>query len=38
MGAREAVDAIRAVNGRALVVLQDGARTGWRDFVAVEMS
>lgn len=38
MGVREAVDAIRAVNGRALVVLQDGARTGWRDFVAVEMA
>lgn len=38
MGVRQAVDAIRAVGGRALVVLQDGARTGWRDYVAVEMS
>ncbi len=38
MGVRQAVDAIRVVGGRALVVLQDGARTGWRDYVAVEMS
>jgi len=35
---RQAVDAIQAVNGRAFVVLQDGARTTWRDYVAVEMS
>ena len=38
MSVRQAVDAIRAVNGRAFVVLQDGARTTWRDYVAVEMS
>ncbi len=38
MTVRQAVDAIRAVNGRAFVVLQDGARTGWRDYVAVEMT
>ncbi len=38
LSVRQAVDAIRAVNGRALVVLQDGARTGWRDYVAVEMA
>ena len=37
MSVRQAVDAIRAVNGRAFVVLQDGARTTWRDYVAVEM-
>ena len=38
MSVRQAVDAIRAVGGRALVVLQDGARTGWRDYVAVELT
>ena len=38
MGVRQAVDAIRTVGGRALVMLQDGARTGWRDYVAVEMA
>lgn len=38
MSVRQAVDAIRAVNGRAFVVLQDGARTTWRDYVAVEMT
>lgn len=38
MSVRQAVDAIRAVGGRAFVVLQDGARTTWRDYVAVEMS
>ena len=38
MSVRQAVDAIRAVNGRAFVVLQDGARTTWRDYVAVEMA
>jgi hypothetical protein len=38
MSVRQAVDAIRAVNGRAFVVLQDGARVTWRDFVAVEMT
>ena len=34
----QAVDAIRAVSGRAFVVLQDWTRTSWRDLVAVEMS
>ena len=38
LSVRQTVDAIRAVGGRALVVLQDGARTGWRDFLAVEMT
>ena len=38
MSVRQAVDAIRAVNGRVFVVLQDGARTTWRDYVAVEMA
>ena len=38
LSVRQAVDAIRAVNGRAFVVLQDGARTTWRDYVAVEMA
>ena len=38
IGVRQAVDAIRAVGGRAFVVLQDGARPGWRDYVAVEMA
>lgn len=37
MSPRQAVDAILAAGGRALVVLQDGARNGWRDFVAIEM-
>lgn len=34
----EAVDAIRAVSGRAFVILQDWNRNSWRDYVAVEMS
>jgi len=34
----QAVDAIRAVGGRAFVLLQDWTRNSWRDFVAVEMS
>lgn len=34
----QAVDAIIAVGGRAFVVLPDGTRNTWRDFVAVEMS
>ena len=38
MSVRQAVDAIRGVGGRAFVVLQDGARVTWRDFVAVEMT
>jgi hypothetical protein len=33
----QAVDAVRAVNGRAFVVLQDVTRTSWRDFIAMEM-
>lgn len=37
MSTRQAVEAIRAVGGRAFVVLQDGARTGWRDHIALEM-
>lgn len=38
MSARQAVEAIRAVGGRAFVVLQDGARTGWRDHIALEVA
>lgn len=38
MSTRQAVEAIRAVGGRAFVVLQDGARTGWRDHIALEVS
>jgi hypothetical protein len=38
MSVRQAVEAIRAVGGRAFVLLQDGARVTWRDFVAVEMT
>ncbi len=38
MTAKQAVEAIRAVSGRAFVVLQDGARTGWRDHIALELS
>jgi hypothetical protein len=34
----EAVDAIRAVGGRALVVLQNVNRTTFRDYVAMEMN
>lgn len=34
----QAVDAIRAVGGRAFVMLPDGSRNSWRDFVALEMS
>lgn len=34
----QAVDAIRAVGGRAFVVLQDWSRNSWRDFIALEMS
>ena len=34
----EAVDAIRAVDGRAFVMLPDCTRNSWRDFVALEMS
>ena len=33
----QAVDAIRAVGGRAFVMLQNVYRTSWRDFVALEM-
>lgn len=33
----QAVDAIRAVSGRAFVMLQNVYRTTWRDFVALEM-
>ncbi len=38
MSTRQAVEAIRAVGGRAFVVLQDGARTGWRDHIALEVA
>lgn len=34
----QAVDAIRAVDGHAYVVLQDWTRNSWRDFIALEMS
>jgi hypothetical protein len=34
----QAVDAIRAVGGRAFVMLPDCTRNSWRDFVALEMS
>ena len=33
----QAVDAIRAVGGRAFVMLQNVYRTSWRDFIALEM-
>ncbi|UAG58603.1 putative virion structural protein [Pseudomonas phage Guyu] len=33
----QAVDAIIAVSGRALVMLQNVYRTSWRDFIAMEM-
>ena len=33
----QAVDAIRAVGGRAFVMLQNAYRTSWRDFIALEM-
>lgn len=33
----QAVQAIKAVNGRAFVVGQNVHRTGWRDYVAIEM-
>lgn len=33
----EAVDDIIAAGGRAFLVLQDVTRTGWRDFIAMEM-
>jgi hypothetical protein len=38
MTPRQAVEAIRALGGRAFMVLQDGARTGWRDHIALELS
>lgn len=38
MTALQAVDAIRAVGGRAFVVAQDWSRNSWRDYVALEMS
>ena len=34
----EAVDAVIAAGGRAYVILQDGSRNGFNNFVAVEMS
>ena len=33
----QAVDAIKAVGGRAFVMLQNVYRTSWRDFIALEM-
>lgn len=33
----QAVDAIKAVGGRAFVMMQNVNRTSWRDFVALEM-
>lgn len=38
MTVKQAVDAIRAVSGRAFVMAQNVNRTTWRDFVAIEMS
>lgn len=38
MDVLEAVDAIRAVDGRAFVMLPDCTRNSWRDFIALEMS
>jgi hypothetical protein len=37
MTVKQAVDAIIAVSGRALVMLQNVYRTSWRDFIAMEM-
>lgn len=37
MTVKQAVDAIRAVGGRAFVMLQNVYRTSWRDFIALEM-
>jgi len=37
MSVLQAVDAVRAAGGRAFVILQDGSRTGFQSFVAVEM-
>ncbi len=37
MSVAEAVAAIKAVGGRAFVVGQNVNRTGWRDYVAIEM-
>lgn len=34
----QAVDAIRAVSGRAFVMLPDGSRNSWCDFIALEMT
>lgn len=38
MTMKQAVDAIKAVNGRALVMSQNVYRTQWRDYCALEMS
>lgn len=38
MSVLQAVDAIRAVSGRAFVMLPDCTRNSWRDFIALEMS
>ena len=37
MTVKQAVDAIRAVGGRAFVVLQNVNRTTWADYIALEM-
>lgn len=38
MTVAQAVDAIKAVSGRAFVVCQNVNQTSWRDYVAIEMS